>query len=264
LTQQRELFGDEYQKINVIGGISKSLHEVINQMAYLTELACHFHARGHDGSVAKALIIGRNEVQHALLSFPTAQQDMNTFVPDGDDRTGVRSLVEAARIAALVFTDLVLFPLPWNAGIRPRLARRLQIIWTSSNLSQRDDKTRAGISELKIWILWVGSFAALHTPNQSWFETTLRGHISPYLSKNSRTMTFEAIKPVLRGFLWFEPVCDQPARDLWKRMFNLRDEFEDIQRRMVELFGDLGAYDLSSDASPDIHNLDHNVVEAVD
>jgi hypothetical protein len=232
LTQQRELFGDEYQRINVVGDIDKSLQEIVTQMSYLTELAYHLHSKGHHGPVAKVLITGRSEVQHGLLSFRTSQLDtmaFNSYMADGDDEKGDLSLVEATRIACLVFSDMVLFPLPWSSGARPRLARRLRTIWSRSRLSESDDGVKSGIAQLKIWILWFGSLAALFTASQNWFETTLRRHISSELSKTNRPMTLEAVKPVLRGFLWFEPVCDQPGRDLWERMFNVRYEFEDVQ-----------------------------------
>jgi hypothetical protein len=211
-------------------------------MSYLTELAYHLHSKGHHGPVAKVLITGRSEVQHGLLSFRTSQLDataFNSFIPDGDDEKGDLSLVEATRIACLVFSDMILFPLPWSSGARPRLARRLRAIWSRSRLSESDDGVSSGITQLKIWILWFGSLAALFTASQKWFETTLRRHISSQLSKTNRPMTLNAVKPVLRGFLWFEPVCDQPGQDLWKRMFNLRDESGDVQRS--EHFGELGA-----------------------
>jgi hypothetical protein len=211
------------QRIDVIREISISLLELIKKMGHLTELARWVHygeVRSGVGleSVTQALILGRNEVQHALLSLPTSQQEVETFFEANFEQPDL-AIQEILRLAAMLFNVMSLFPMPGRTGVKSRLAKRMHAIWIQSSFARCEQGTEVELLELKIWILWFGCLGAPPaTYYRDWFEAALYDQISLYMVRQDESMNYEKITNLLRGILWFEPTCDRLGRDLWSRV----------------------------------------------
>jgi hypothetical protein len=210
------------QRIGAIKEISISLHELIKKMGRLTELARWVHygeVKSGVGleSITQALILGRNEVQHALLSLPTSQKDVEAFFEANGEQPDL-SIQEILRLAAMIFIVMSLFPMPGRIGVKSRLAKRMHAIWIQSSFARWDQENEIEVLELKIWILWFGCLGAPPaTYYRDWFEAALYDHISLYMVRQDESMNYEKITNLLRGILCFEPTCDRPGRDLWSR-----------------------------------------------
>jgi hypothetical protein len=88
----------------VLEDISKCLYTYLVQMLFLTAEAELFRHDLLSMSLARRLVEGRNAVQHGLLSLSTRIEDLRTSKDT--------ALTEMCRIAALIYSDMVLFPLP--------------------------------------------------------------------------------------------------------------------------------------------------------
>lgn len=187
----------------------------------LTEVADLFYHDPSRKSLTKILTLERNEIQHGLLSFPTSQFDAAAFAVDEKCLSGwnrVLALIELIRLAASVYSDMVLFPLPWRTGVKPRLAARMRLILESSQLYRLAGYTQTAHTELHIWLLWFGCFAAFRSRHQEWFEHELCRVLGVFYRLQWGSVAFDTVKRSLHGFLWWDPVCHGPGQDLWSRL----------------------------------------------
>lgn len=197
------------------------MHQLLVHMVQLIEVANLFCENPGSDRYKRALILGRNEVQHGLLSYPTSQYEFTAFTLDkGSQQVTDPILVstEIIRIAALIFSDMVFFPLPWALGIKLRLANRMRLIWEYGQMRQIAAYLQSTRSELHIWLLWFGCFAAFRSPHQEWFELELLHLFQEMYGQRLWSIEFETVKQILGCFLWWGPVCDLPGEDLWSRI----------------------------------------------
>jgi hypothetical protein len=218
--------------------IKPELIDILEHMADLTYVVdVHHHQVAHtrDKLLTKLVVEGRNEVQHRLLSlYPRSlhNSDLSTDVKveeldnKSKTRTGVSELV---RLAACVYSDMVLFPLAWVSGVKPRLARRM---YAACSLSGSDgtlaaasaDACAFGHMELELWILWFGFFAAYQSELQDWFEDRLSEVAASLFVRRKqeyralREVEFGQVRNTLSRFLWWDIVCDEPGKTLWERV----------------------------------------------
>lgn len=130
------------------------------------------------------LVSLRCETQHALLS------------------ANVEDVWEELILtAALLFSDIMLFVLPPEAGSRKHLVMRLMMLLITTN------QTRP----VWIWSLMLGSAAAATMfDNDSWWPCTIRRHCFDWAET----------KEVVKQFLWYDSVLDPPVHDVWMRAFS--------------------------------------------
>ena len=205
----------------LVQGINEEMHRLMSHIVQLTEMANLFHDEPGGKALTTLLTMGRNEIQHQLLAVPTSQYDVTAFAFDDTNTTAPSdssALTELTRLAASIYSDMVLFPLPWNSGVKPRLAKRMRLIWQLSQICQLAKDSHYLYTELSIWILWFGCFAAFRSRQQQWFELELTRVLQAFYGEWWESLTFATVKQSLRGFLWWDPVCDLPGKDLWLRL----------------------------------------------
>lgn len=168
------------------------------------------------------LLRTRNVLQHRLLSLPRRE-----FMLARD-----HSIYEACRLAALVFSDMVLFPLPTVTSVRPRIMgmlRRAIEKWMSlqrdigaDNDNIEDYKDRKAIEEkedhLLLWITTMGALAAATSA-----EEAMKAWFSESLSRCSARLgitCWNETRRILKRHLWYDGVCDSPGQVIWEQAYS--------------------------------------------
>lgn len=204
--------------------VSENMHRLMTHMVQLTEVADLWTSNPDSGkTLTTVLTLGRNQIQHRLLSYPTSQYNVTAFAPEWASSIpadNTLALTELIRLAASVYASIATFPLPSAAGVKQRLAERFRKVWSTGQMHRPAATPQATThAELKLWLLWFGCFAAYRSTHQKWLERELRWALRAlYGPQWEETVTFEMVKGSLRGFLWWDLVCDMPGQDLWLRL----------------------------------------------
>ncbi|KAH8429114.1 uncharacterized protein LDX57_006784 [Aspergillus melleus] len=144
----------------------------------------------------------RNLIQHTLQALPPAiQTEAYPSFPD----QGV--VYEASRLAALVYSVGVVFPLPAQSSPLARLALFLR--GTINNWRSKPTWTHPQALVLILWALTLGGIASDNRPEREWFvqvlgQTLREHHIS----------TWAELRTMLRMILWYDTACDEAGRAL--------------------------------------------------
>jgi hypothetical protein len=139
-----------------------------------------------------------------------------------------------------IFSDMVLFPMPSCTRIKPRLARELRHLFEAFDDKGKDTQDDAGvghstpIADLFLWALVLGGIAASFTDHRPWFERQLRmrlggrerererdnlavdSNAESASASASESEPWPSFRDRVSRFLWWDPVVDTPARDLWE------------------------------------------------
>lgn len=202
--------------LDQIKSICLELHCTMIRMSELTRKI----EVGADGCVAvsigKELTLSRNEIQHSLLTCLSRQKSVADMAAYAELLDQSPATIEVIRLVACIYSDMVLFPLPWTTGIKLRLAERLRLVWETSKMWRLSRGPQ--LTELCIWSLWFGSFAAFRSTHQDWFEIELELHLKVLYGDKWAAMTFAKVEKMLSAFLWWGPVCSEPGRQLWSRI----------------------------------------------
>lgn len=146
----------------------------------------------------------RNYVQWHLLSFsrraPSVQSDT------------IQIFNYAIRIVALIFSDIVIFPLGPALGHRHKLADLLK---TALERCPRFHLI------LTLWLLTMGGIAAKHSLCEVWYLKKFR-IVADMLCTSSVPFFYG----IMADFLWWDVACEDAATDFWTRAFNLGDRLE--------------------------------------
>jgi hypothetical protein len=147
------------------------------------------------------LIDLRNGTQHALISLPAAYSHLPD--PRIDE-----PLYEACRLAAIIYSILVVFPLPASKAPFPELIIQLKEELSNPNSNIKNTWERS--PELLLWILFMGGIAAIGLPERTWYVRAISGlAVSMKLSSNAR------LREILQSFLWLGSTSDGDGCDLW-------------------------------------------------
>ncbi|OAP57263.1 hypothetical protein AYL99_08001 [Fonsecaea erecta] len=151
----------------------------------------------------------RNLIQHTLLSLPS-----HIDLPSA---ARSQPIYEPTRLAILIYSLTVIFPIPAQTAPITILTRQLKTAlresdmrssWSSSHQAQR----------LLMWILVIGGVAARDVPEERlWFIAAL-GRLSAQLG----IKRFEDLKKtVLKRILWLDRACDDAGKRLWAEILEL-------------------------------------------
>ena len=174
-----------------------SLFVVINVMRDITVSYDHYY-RG-EGELPKLghIVIFRNSVQHDLLSLP--------HLPTNNSSED-NCIFEVCRLAALIFSDMVLFPLPPSTGAREKLAHGLMRPLGCCRLLSSWER----YPSLLLWATILGGIAVKEPQKRTWFMRQL----SNAVIKQS-VSAWPLVKEIVSKFLWLRVVCDKPAAAFW-------------------------------------------------
>lgn len=151
----------------------------------------------------------RNLIQYTLLSL----------APPKDSVHFLRShpIYEPIRLAALIYSVTVIFPIPPPAVPLGSLTRTLRS-------ALRESDMRSGWASsweaqcLLLWVLLIGGVAARDLPEERMWYIAALGRLTAQRS----IKRFEDLKlQVLTKVLWLEQACDVAGRSLWAEILEL-------------------------------------------
>jgi hypothetical protein len=240
-----------------IRGIDRQLYEILIEMRQLTDLVDLYHHRSKQQSMSlvNILVQRRNVVQHDLLAYESApylrsslEHNSAYYSAYGAHLNRLAALAELTRLAALIYSDMILFPTAWVAGVKQRLAQKIYDIAVATRIfdnlhletvefmradaaAHEDDgqPIKGEHAELQIWILWFSCFAAYQSDLQDFFDHQLGKALEDvYGTRVWQAVVFggvdfEEARHDLWRILWWGPVCDEPGRALWKRLSMQRE-----------------------------------------
>ena len=147
------------------------------------------------------LIPIRNAAQHKLLSLHQYPLD---------------PITDLCQAALLVYSDMIIFPLPSLTGLRNRLAARLDESLTRA-LSQphlsSSDLNFTSTSLLPLY-LWAAAFGAMAAEQNVRLRAEFCVRVVD-LATRLGVLDFKEFKMSLEMFMWWNDVCGPSARSLW-------------------------------------------------
>ncbi|KAJ9613312.1 hypothetical protein H2200_003254 [Cladophialophora chaetospira] len=189
-------------------GLKAQIEPFFYLLPYISEVSAAiagYQCRtSHDVSPAWDLNLGdivkfANSVHYRILCLgqpesPEAPQEENVSL-------------DIIRLAALLHSNFVIFPVGHPSGVPNILAHKLQSI-----LQERDDTNPFVCdSELELWMLTWGAIGALQEAILlRWFVGRI-GKLTRELCNNNWPKYLE----ILQGFLWWSYICDDYARQIW-------------------------------------------------
>jgi hypothetical protein len=186
-------------RILLQNGLQKDLRETLESISEITVALGHYQRGGRYAPSLSDIIAARTITQHRPLSLAPPFSD----IPQPDE-----CIYNATRVSALIYSDMVLFPLPPQAGVKPKLAdmlRRALDCCTIQSCWRGGSHPR-----LLLWTGVVGGIAASSTSQKPWYASRLHK-----LSTKLRIYDWELIKKILSSFLWWDYICEEPAKRLW-------------------------------------------------
>ena len=203
---------------NVIGSgfdqldpIDAELANVLKDAGDITVALDHYQRGRPNAPSLTDLVNAANETHHKLLSIKP-----NISAEPSPSPSSLDCLRNACRLAGLIYSDMVLFPLPPTTEVRPRLARELRLVLEKFEILQaaetaQHDYGNQDCNLLVLWVLTLGGLASLNTPNRPYFLQKLQEYIgrTPYVTDCNVFSNFMAM------YLWWDYIFDEPARRLW-------------------------------------------------
>jgi len=200
------------------GFLSCLEHEELLQIITLTcqaTLAVDLLQRGVAGGpkiweIAKV----RNGIQHRLCSLDPPSNNLSSH--EG-------SLYNIVRLATLIYSDLVLFPLA-EISVKARLAydlrKALGLLFTDHRLQTRLENElftwsftmiRRGEEDLVTWCIAMGAMASYETVHQEWYVERL----AQSLREDWRLLDWVLFQNLMSHFLWWDYVLQLRCWDIW-------------------------------------------------
>lgn len=187
--------------LGVVADVDIKLLEAYFLARDLTIALDQFH-RGAEGRPSLPdLVDARNKAQHGLCGLLPR--------PDIETNTG-SAWYETIRLAGLIFADMVILPLPYKSGVKPRLSHQLRQVLEVANLVTAGNET--GYHGLLTWAVSLGAIAATLTSDRGWYVQKLRILIEGV------QMNWFSYKGLMRTFLWWDFVLEVPAAKMWKEV----------------------------------------------
>ena len=194
-----------------------SLRPVLEGMCYYT-IAVERYCQGSMTYInVSDMADMRNCLQHALMSLPSVNGVNYKSSMEA-------SMYEPCRLAAIIYSLAVVFPLPASKAPFAELALQLE---TELSIIEPENMASNEMSEALLWVLILGGIAALDQPNRPWFVIKV-DVLARYLLLES----WEELEEILEKFLWLGSVNKGDGRDLWAEVMQWRDSY--VVQRVVD------------------------------
>jgi hypothetical protein len=168
------------------------LHSVLLDICKLTVALDHYQRAEHHPPRFNDLVNFRTWVQYKLLALD-----------------GLPPSHEPYRLAALIYSDLNVWPMPLSAGVRPRLARELWIassrygdMGEDTDTSEADDD-----DDGLLWFITMGAIAARTTEFEPLFLRSLE--------RRTRDLTWCEYRSRMLGYIWCDFIIEPVVKQLW-------------------------------------------------
>lgn len=175
------------------------------------------------------LVVGLDQYQRRASSAPSlpsliaartvTQHKLTTLTPISDSVTSASTttaithqISEICRLVLLLFSDMIIFPVPRVSGVKARLV---------STLRKRLEMFPLGLwirhRELMSWILMIGGVAACSTVHRDWFVSIFHARLRWYVDE------WKHVKDILETYLWWDHVCFDVGLDFWRQVHERHD-----------------------------------------
>ncbi len=118
-------------------------------------------------------------------------------------------LYDVVRLAALIYSDLVLFPISDTVSIKPRLAydlrKALEFLQSRDNVDNQEE------NELILWCTTMGGVAAYGTVHQDCYIERL----TMALREDGRLLDWILFQTLMSHYLWWDYVLQPRCWDVW-------------------------------------------------
>ena len=163
-----------------------------------------YHRRAASAPKLWELTKVRNAIQHALCSLdpPTG------LLPTHEDL-----LYDIVRLATLIYSDLVLFPLGECVLLRLAydLRKALELLSTGDGLQSRTQK------ELVLWCIAMGAMGSYGNVHQEWYVE----QFSRAVREDERLSDWSLFQTLMSHYLWWKHVLQPRCLDVWSESVQL-------------------------------------------
>ena len=175
----------------------RDLLATIEVMRDVTIAYDHYYRSESDAPKLAHILLARNAMQHDLLSFP----HLSAYKSSEEN-----CIYEVCRISALVYSDMVLWPLPAMAGVREQLADSLMRALICCRMLSSWERHQSMI----LWATILGGIAVTESSKRTWFIRQLNNAVI-----KQTVSAWPIVKHLLSTFLWWSVVCERPAEEFW-------------------------------------------------
>ncbi|RDW66559.1 hypothetical protein BP6252_10194 [Coleophoma cylindrospora] len=186
-------FSMQYEEVGF--NTDQDLYQVLVMLKSYTKMIDDF-CEGRKVVAASVLIDHRNLTQHALFSLPA--------------RAGN---AECYRLAAMIYSLLVTFPLPYTAAPFQGLVTLLK-----TELAHWE-----GDDEMIVWVLTIGAIGAIGLKEREWFVKIFGG-----VTMSMGIRSWDRVTEVLQRGLWYEATNNGDGIDLWTESQAIVNESLDL------------------------------------
>ncbi|EER44707.1 conserved hypothetical protein [Histoplasma capsulatum var. duboisii H88] len=212
--------GDIFARSNIPTALATVLRQIQN---YSTVV--NLHSQGLLPYLELAVIADRrNWVQYELLSLKSIHElKEETEVVGPSSPTSISQqpynykIYEPLRLTALIYSMLVIYPLPPAKRPFPRLCRMLKAALVAADIgnitpndSCRNYHCWTGAAEMLLWVTMLGTMAARNTPSEDWYVERCRD-VMRFVGVRS----WEQLKAVMITVMWMDCVCDMGGMAVW-------------------------------------------------
>ncbi|PWY92641.1 hypothetical protein BO70DRAFT_15725 [Aspergillus heteromorphus CBS 117.55] len=199
-------------------GLTPDLADVYEQLAGYTRIIKRFVDGGTVNFGRQAMCDQRNLIQYRLMTLPPAVCLID-----------VSPVYEACRIAAIIYSIGVTFPLP---GVGAPFAALLQSLKAEIQQNELDGpwSTSPHGVRLLLWVLTMGGIAATDTAEQQWFVETA-SRVAP----GSLVPEWRETRNMLREFLWLDSACDMSGKQFWTQVYPLIGQSIETESQPTQL-----------------------------
>ncbi|KAF4981492.1 hypothetical protein FDECE_17687 [Fusarium decemcellulare] len=184
--------------------------KILEVMAEVTVALDHY-CRGGPGAPESLDVLANNcdWASHAILSFPP-------YIPLAMSRSDLAQqlefdtttiLQEICRLCALLYHDMVLLPTPPHTGTKLRHSTR--VLYLIKIVQRKGGSKDPRVLDFLTWAMIIGGIAARFTKLQVSYRNLI--------SNIARGTTWDEIHARWERYLWFNPVCDEPALIIWRQ-----------------------------------------------
>ena len=154
------------------------------------------------GEVLSSLMYSRNAAQHSLLCLESWEQ-----LDEKDQTSAHRTVYDACRLTALIYSNALLFAVPHHSGWHTALAGKLRMVL---EYGERLDSWRTWMQATLLWCLMVGGIAAFQSSDREYFERSLCN-----LWRKMNRPSWKSADSMLNDYLCSSVACQHGAAVLW-------------------------------------------------
>ena len=149
----------------------------------------------------------RNLAQYNLMSIPSTSGQYHES-----------ALSEICRIAAIIYSIGVTFPLAGVGAPFPKLVRLLQSELGNSEILELEPHVST-TNQLLLWVLTIGGIASIEKPERKWYVSAL----AEVMTKCQLSEWID-VKNSLKEILWLDSACNMAGKELWKETFSIMQQ----------------------------------------